>query len=77
MWLMEERQKLETLGAAVKQMAEQIAALQASLVEIDKRLVMRKDQQVVLEARVDRIERSPSIQARRVIPSANLSSSAP
>ena len=64
MWLMDERQKVADLAVVVKRQREDLAALWLRLVEISAQLQRRRDEQIVLEARVDRLEQPPSVQAR-------------
>ncbi len=68
MWLMDERQKVADLAVVVKRQREDLAALWLRLVEISAQLQRRRDEQIVLEARVDRLEQPPATRARRGIP---------
>ena len=61
MWLMEERQKLVDLTMAVRLLGRQLEELQLNYTHIQQELARRKDQQIVLEARLDRVEHGRKI----------------
>lgn len=77
MWLMEERQKVETLLKAVATLQQAELDRGVIISELTAQLERHKARQITLEARVQRLESAPSTQARRAIPSASLSPSVP
>lgn len=68
MWLMDERQKVSALETAVQLTQHRIKEISIELQHIQEDLTRRKDALVTLEARVQRMEQIPSIQARRKVP---------
>lgn len=76
MWLMDERQKLQDLGLAMQSLANSLEKVVVMVQALEAQLQRRKEEQIVLEARVDRLEKGPATRARLPIPSVELSSPA-
>ena len=64
MWLMDERQKLMDLTTAVSLLAAKLEELKLHLSQVQQALDRRKAQQIVLEARLDRVEHGRKIASK-------------
>ena len=68
MWLMDERQKLADLQKIVTISMKRLEAVETWEADARLQLTRMKETIIVIEARLERLETSPSIRARRAIP---------
>lgn len=66
------RQRIGDLEEAVRRLGADQFALQETFLKLVEQLSRHKDRQITLEARMDRLEDSPSIRARRGVPLATI-----
>ena len=68
MWLMDERQKLTDVTIVVQRLATTLEALASQVTQLREDGQRRKEEQITLEARLDRVEHGRRLASRMPVP---------